>query len=105
MIAPEMLEIQGSELCGWPRRLERRADPGRSKRSLLEVREGRLGQGVYAVRRLRKGESVLRGWGDPVPQRIQHSIQVDSDLHILPHAPLQLLNHSCEPSCGLLVRR
>jgi hypothetical protein len=30
---------------------------------------------------------------------------VDNDLHILPPIPLALLNHSCSPNCGLVIRR
>jgi hypothetical protein len=30
---------------------------------------------------------------------------VDVDTHIIPLPPLHLIAHSCEPNCGLLVRR
>jgi hypothetical protein len=30
---------------------------------------------------------------------------VDVDAHIVPPPPIVYLNHSCEPNCGLLIRR
>ena len=34
-----------------------------------------------------------------------HTIQIDRDLHLVPPSPMKFFNHSCEPNCGLLVRR
>ncbi|MCX7403271.1 MAG: SET domain-containing protein-lysine N-methyltransferase [Planctomycetia bacterium] len=31
-------------------------------------------------------------------------MQVDVDTHILPDGVVVLLNHSCDPNCGLLIR-
>jgi len=72
---------------------------------MIEVREGRLGKGVHATQHLRQGDVLIRGWGQRVPKRTRHSIQVDHDTHIVINSPLGLLNHSCEPNCGLLIRR
>jgi cyanophycin synthetase len=74
-------------------------DPG------IEVRRGRLGQSVYTTRRFARGQTVLKTWGPRTAQRSRHSMQVDTNLHILPLPPLQFLNHSCAPNCGLIVRR
>lgn len=71
---------------------------------MIEVRDGRLGKGVFATRTLEPGEVILRGWGPRVPQRTQHSFQVDRDMHIEIHSPIELINHSCDPNCGVLVR-
>jgi hypothetical protein len=72
---------------------------------MIEVRDGRLGKSVLASQPIEKGEIILRGWGHRVPHRTQHSIQVDFDTHILIPSPIQMLNHSCDPNCGVLIRR
>jgi cyanophycin synthetase len=71
---------------------------------LLEVRVGRLGKCVHVARSVPRGKLLLRTWGEKVPERSRHSIQVDSDTHLLVPSPLLFLNHSCEPNCGLLIR-
>ena len=71
----------------------------------LEVRESRYGRGVFAVRQVEAGQVVLRGWGEEVVERERLTMQVDHDLHILPDAPMQFINHACEPNCGVLVLR
>jgi len=64
----------------------------------VEVRESRHGRGVFALRRLAPGQLVLRGWGEEVPERERLSMQVDHDLHVIPDAPMQFINHACEPN-------
>jgi cyanophycin synthetase len=70
----------------------------------IEVRESRLGVGVYAAREIPAGEVILRAWGPTTTERSKYTIQVDQDLHLIPPEPLRFLNHSCEPNCGLLIR-
>ncbi len=72
---------------------------------MIEVREGPWGRSVYAARLIEKGEFILGGWGFQVPQRSRHSFQVDHDTHIVIRTPIELINHSCEPNCGVLVKR
>jgi len=72
---------------------------------MTRVSEGRLGLGVYATQPLAPGQLILEGRGEPVPSRTRHSIQIDENLHIIVDSPIQLLNHSCDPNCGLLVPR
>ncbi|MBV8464170.1 MAG: SET domain-containing protein-lysine N-methyltransferase [Acidimicrobiales bacterium] len=72
---------------------------------MIEVREGRLGKGVYATQVLEPGQLILSGWGPRLPQRTRHSFQVDHDVHILIPTAIELINHSCEPNCGVLLRR
>lgn len=71
---------------------------------MYEVDEGRLGKCVRATEVLPEGQVVLRGWGYRVPRRTRHSIQVDHDTHVVINTPIEMLNHSCEPNCGVLVR-
>lgn len=72
---------------------------------MIEVRDCQLGRGVYASQVIPKGRVILRGWGPRVPYRTRHSFQVDHDTHIVISSPIELINHSCEPNCGVLVRR
>jgi cyanophycin synthetase len=70
----------------------------------VEVRNGRVGRSVVAVRDIAKGETVLKAWGPQAPRRSRHSMQVDVDTHILPDGVMVLVNHSCEPNCGVQIR-
>ncbi len=72
---------------------------------MIEVRDGHLGRSVDATRAIAPGEVVLTGRGRPSPHRTRHSFQVDHDAHVILGAPIELINHSCDPNCGLLVRR
>src|SRR5438034_11674389 len=99
MVAQEALVLPGPLARIGSTRPATRRDRGALEARTIEVREGHLGQGVYAIRPLREGQLILRGWGEPIPHRTRHTIQVDADQHLLPHAPLQLLNHSCAPNC------
>jgi uncharacterized protein len=72
---------------------------------MFEVRDGRFGKGIYATEVIDVGQVVQTGRGQFVPARTRHSIQVDHDAHVVINSPIELINHSCEPNCGLLVRR
>jgi len=71
----------------------------------VEVRQHPLGRGAYSTRLFAKGEMLLRGWGERTTVRTWATIQIDHGEHIIPPSPLVCLNHSCEPNCGLLIRR
>ena len=75
---------------------------------------GGKGWGSYAVEPIRAGETVAAFGGSIVPlavlqtfsdDRQSRSIQVDTDLYLVsgetPDAG-DMLNHCCEPNCGLL---
>lgn len=72
---------------------------------MIEVRDGQLGRCVHATRGIEPGDVILRGWGRRVRQRTRHSFQVDHETHIEIRNPIELINHSCDPNCGVLVRR
>ncbi|HZZ71370.1 MAG TPA: SET domain-containing protein-lysine N-methyltransferase [Pirellulales bacterium] len=72
---------------------------------MIEVRENRFGKCVYATERIEKGTVILSGWGYTIPARTQHSFQVDVDKHIVIEGPIQLINHSCDPNCGVYLRQ
>jgi len=71
---------------------------------MIEIREGRLGKSVHAARRIEKGEVIFRSWGHTGPVRTRHTFQIDHNTHIKINGPLELVNHSCDPNCGLLIR-
>ena len=75
---------------------------------------GEKGWGSYAVEPIEAGETVAAFGGCIVPiavlqtfsdDRQSRSIQVDTDLYLVSGDtpdPGDMLNHSCEPNCGLL---
>lgn len=75
---------------------------------------GEKGWGSYVVEPIQAGETVAAFGGSVVPMSVlqtfsddrqSRSIQVDTDLYLVsgetPDAG-DMLNHSCEPNCGLL---
>ena len=75
---------------------------------------GIKGWGSFAVEPIRRGETVAAFGGHVVPRAVldtlpddrqSRSIQIDDDLYLvsaeMPEAG-DMLNHSCEPSCGLV---
>lgn len=95
----------------WRAGVARRTPVPRSKamldpdRRTVEVRPSRFGRSVHAARTFRQGEVVLRGWGEQVPLRTRHSFQVDFDTHVEIRSEIEIINHSCDPNCGVLLRR
>ena len=71
---------------------------------MIEVRENRFGKCVYAVENIDRGTVIISGWGYEIPSRTQHSFQVGVDKHVVIDGPIQLINHSCEPNCGVFLR-
>ena len=72
---------------------------------MIEIRDHSLGKGVFARERIEPGRAILRGWGPRAPGRTRHSFQVDHDVHIVIPTAIELINHSCDPNCGVLIRR
>jgi cyanophycin synthetase len=70
----------------------------------VEVRVGRIGRGVAATRDIAAGETVVRTWGQQAPQRSRHTIQVERQMHIVPDGVALLMNHACDPNCGVVIR-
>lgn len=70
----------------------------------VEVRRGSLGQCLYSSRSIDRGDCLLSNWGRRIDYRTRHSIQVDHDHHVIVGPPMQLMNHSCDPNCGVLIK-
>jgi hypothetical protein len=64
------------------------------------------GKGVFAQKNFRPGDLVVMGM--PVatsPERTWQTLQVDIDLHVRMDEPFELVNHSCDPNCGIKRNR
>ena len=70
----------------------------------VEVRPGRLGRGIHALRVIVAGETILRSWGPLSPTRSRHSMQVGEASHVVPDGPIVYTNHACDPNCMVQVR-
>ncbi|MCA1582394.1 MAG: SET domain-containing protein [Acidobacteria bacterium] len=72
---------------------------------MIEIKDGRFGRHVHATAPIPTGTLIIEGWGRRLPGRTRHSFQVDLDTHVLIPGPIELINHSCDPNCGVLVPR
>jgi len=70
----------------------------------VDVTSGRLGRTVCAARDIAQGETILKTWGPQQPKRSRYTMQVETDVHVLPDGVAVLLNHSCAPNCGVIIR-
>lgn len=77
----------------------RRAEPR------VEVRPGLAGQGVFAVRQIRRGQVIglVTGHIEYGPEftRSTYGIEMATNVTLDPAPPFRFLNHSCEPNCEL----
>ena len=75
---------------------------------------GAKGLGIFAAAAIPAGTTVA-GFGGNVVDRAEfdtldeawrtHSLQIDDQLYMVsmpPFAPADLVNHSCEPNCGII---
>lgn len=79
----------------------------------IYVAKSKFGRGVFAARKIRKGESICVIKGKKVSSRYLYLIikqgrnilvdplQIDYDKFIIMDEPYLLINHSCEPNAGL----
>lgn len=71
----------------------------------LEVRAtGARGDGVFTTRAFAAGETVMVGVIKEVLERgSSHSSQIGEDTHVLHDGIVPMVNHSCDPNCGIHV--
>ena len=70
----------------------------------VKVAESRIGLGVFASRRLRRGQMVGEIRGEithGVDNATPYCIELDETRSLEPHAPFRFLNHCCEPNCEI----
>ncbi|NEO62383.1 MAG: SET domain-containing protein [Moorea sp. SIO4G2] len=66
------------------------------------VKTHNKGKGVFADKKFDVGEIVLVG--KPVaksPERTWQTLQLDINTHVRMDEPFELVNHSCDPNCGI----
>mmetsp|Transcript_12357 Transcript_12357/g.20927 ORF Transcript_12357/g.20927 Transcript_12357/m.20927 type:complete len:219 (-) Transcript_12357:33-689(-) len=70
----------------------------------VEIRETKVGWGVFATKDFEEGDIVLKGKtrGEVVEKKGSHTIQVDWNKHVYLDLPGHVLNHSCDPSTGVV---
>lgn len=70
----------------------------------VRVAPAAYGDGVYALRSLRKGQTVGRVYGEVVggDEGSEYAIDLGDNRLLEPGAPFRYLNHSCDPNCELL---
>lgn len=75
--------------------------------STLAIREvGARGKGVFTTRPIARGTVVIVG--KPVSrsrERTWQTVQIGIDNHIRLDLPFELVNHSCDPNCGVKSNR
>lgn len=74
----------------------------RSWRDLVRVGPSKIGQGVFAARSFRKGQTVARIEGTilhSLDEITPYCIELDEIRSLEPHEPFRFLNHCCEPNC------
>lgn len=84
----------------------------KNSNSKLDIRKNKFGRAVFAKKKIRKGEVVavfdgpiyddlFDGWTDDL---LNHAIQIGPALWRDSLSPARLINHSCEPNCGIKNR-
>ena len=80
-------------------------EPNRERlRRFVRVGPTHVGQGVFAVRRLRAGLMIGEVKGDVLddhPEDPSYCMELPSGRLLEPAAPLRFVNHSCDPNCEL----
>ena len=62
------------------------------------------GRGVFAGKNIKKDEIVVIG--KPVEKSLKRTwqtLQMDVDTHVRMDEPFELVNHSCDPNCGIKI--
>jgi SET domain-containing protein len=68
----------------------------------VELRPKHQGVGVFALRRIEKGEEVSRVRGEAMGTPTRHTLQADDSLHLdLGDSVDARLNHSCSPNAAV----
>jgi uncharacterized protein len=75
----------------------------------VEIKDCKLGKGVFAVQDISEGELIFFVNGRLVtyeegltlPCGGDHTVQIGSDLYINPQPPSKYINHSCDPNSGI----
>ena len=71
--------------------------------NLVIIKETPLkGRAAYASENIPMGEIVIIGKPtEQTSERTWQSLQMDIDIHVRMNEPFELVNHSCNPNCGI----
>lgn len=62
------------------------------------------GKGVFARRPIQFGELVMRGYIEKFLDRnTSHASQIGENIYVLHGGIMPIINHSCDPNCGIRV--
>lgn len=62
------------------------------------------GKGVFASRKIEIGETVIIGEIEQeLSENHSHASQIDSNRFVLHNKTIRMVNHSCNPNCGIEV--
>lgn len=78
--------------------------PNDQRQNIVFKKTRKYGTSIFAARNFRKGEIVFVVSGPIVKKPSIYTVPIDFGLYIDPLPPGKLLNHSCEPSCGVRHR-
>ena len=76
-------------------------------RDLIRVRNSSIGRGVFARRRIRRGQIIGEVRGAIVRELSeddQYYIALGPRVTLDPEPPFRFLNHSCQPNCALRLQ-
>lgn len=75
---------------------------------LVVVAVGRLGKKVMAAREIHNGDHIMHFTGHPLSfaetkktKEESFNLQIGQDQYLYLDEPYRLINHSCDPSCGV----
>lgn len=69
------------------------------------LKESRFGKALLATAPIKKDELLFTETGAISPVQTKYSYQVDWELHCEPTGPSAYLNHSCQPTVGIKVKK
>ncbi len=89
-MAASRFEIEAEE--------EEDCSPSPASEFIVEERENGKGKAVYSRRGHPRGELIARFSGTVLPYRTQHTLQINSNIHLLDEQFVGYLAHSCSPN-------
>ena len=78
--------------------------PNSQHQNFLFKKTIKYGTSIFAAKNFRRGEVVFVVSGPIVKKPSIYTVPIDFGLYIDPLPPGKMLNHSCEPSCGIRRR-
>lgn len=74
--------------------------------NVIVLETSNKGQGVFANKNFDSGDIVIEG--KPMEKRLERTwqtLQMDINIHVRLDQPFELVNHCCNPNCGIKLNR